>query len=187
MQKVVRICSSICYFSFYNMLLGLTIFVRFQFIAILIGLCLHGAIRRTQPGLRAFQGCIYVMFNQNFYPPFYIGLSKIPEKLPLFYREYSNNSLTPLIFYLASVFAMVSTYLKKEKRLHHCDWNSHLCCDYVLQLPVNIIEPLSYSLVIYYLAGLQSSAYAVIMSGIVNILLYNVTSALGEYPIRRYL
>ncbi|XP_065211509.1 protein scarlet-like [Planococcus citri] len=121
-------------------------------IGILIGLCLHGAIQKTQPGLRAFQAAVYIMFNQNFYPSFYVGLTRIPEHLPLFYREYSNNSLTPLMFFLSSI---------------------------ITALPFNIVEPLSYSLVIYYLSGLNFGAYAVIMSSIVNILLYNATAALG--------
>lgn len=70
---------------------------------------MRGTTTMTQAGIQSLKGTLLIMVAENFFFPTYAAMERIPQKLPIFQREYSNNMNTPLIFYLAEIISIVSS------------------------------------------------------------------------------
>lgn len=78
-----------------------------QLAAVLAGLCLMGSVTPTQEGIQSMKGVLFTMVAENFFPPMYGIMDHLPSKMPVFYREHSNNINSPLVFYLSNIISLV--------------------------------------------------------------------------------
>jgi ATP-binding cassette, subfamily G (WHITE), eye pigment precursor transporter len=76
-------------------------------IAITAGLCFAGSIDRTQMGVQAITGILFIFVAENTFTPMYSVLSVFPQTFPLFMREIKSGVYSPDQFYLANIVAMV--------------------------------------------------------------------------------
>lgn len=66
-----------------------------------------GSVTLTQEGIQSMKGALFTMVAENFFPPMYGIMDHIPSQMPVFYREYSNNINSPLVFYLSNLLSLV--------------------------------------------------------------------------------
>lgn len=83
--------------------------INFQILALLLGVCMMGTVTMTQGGIQSMKGALFTMVAENFFPPMYGVMDHIPNQMPVFLREYTNNINTPLLFYLSNVISLVNT------------------------------------------------------------------------------
>lgn len=79
----------------------------FKAIALMAGLCFHGAIDLTQYGVQALQGALFLIVSENTFSPMYAVLAVFPLGFPLFMREKRSGLYDTVQYYLAHVVAMV--------------------------------------------------------------------------------
>lgn len=72
---------------------------------------MHNTVTATQMGMQSLKGAVFFIIGQNFFPAIHIALHQMPKQMPIFLREYSNNTSSPSLFYLSQVIAMVSVSL----------------------------------------------------------------------------
>lgn len=78
-----------------------------QILSFILGICMMGTTSMTQEGIQSLKGALFTMVAENFFPPMYGVIAHIPNKMPVFLREYTNYINTPLIFYLSNVISLV--------------------------------------------------------------------------------
>ncbi|XP_066247718.1 protein scarlet [Euwallacea similis] len=121
-------------------------------IAIIVGLSFFNISFNTQKGIQAIQGLIFMFVAENTFNPTYYVLAEFPESHPLFLREFRSGLYHPAVYYVSRIIA----------------W-----------LPGFIIEPILFSSITYWLAGLRATSYAFLMTTLVTVLTFNVSCACG--------
>ncbi|XP_054287861.1 protein scarlet [Macrosteles quadrilineatus] len=121
-------------------------------IALMVGLCFVGSLHLTQTGIQATQGALFMLVTENTFGPMYAVLPLFPAELPLVMRHYRAGLYGPLAYYLAKIVAII---------------------------PGLVVEPVVFTGILYWLAGLQNTVYAFIMTSIIVTLCINVSTACG--------
>lgn len=109
-EKIVQTYRSRYSLIFWEMNQGITsrTIFTFQVLGTIIGVCLGRSAEATQTGLQTIKGIVFMLTAYNFFPPMHAVMDHIPKQLPIFFREYANNTNSPLIFYLSNVLSMVN-------------------------------------------------------------------------------
>ncbi|XP_043270410.1 pleiotropic drug resistance protein TUR2-like [Venturia canescens] len=121
-------------------------------LAIMAGLCFVGAINLDQLGVQAVQGVLFILVSENAFFPMYATLSLIPQELPLFLREHRAGMYPSHLYYFSRIISL---------------------------LPGLIVEPVLFTMIVYWLAGLRSTIEAFGWTLLVAILTMNVSTACG--------
>ncbi|KAJ8686380.1 hypothetical protein QAD02_022174 [Eretmocerus hayati] len=121
-------------------------------IALVAGLCFFGAIKLDQLGVQAVQGVIFIMVSENTFFPMYSTLSLIPQEFPLFFREYKAGMYPVHLYYIARITSL---------------------------LPGLILEPIIFTSIVYWLAGLANTVSAFFTTLGIVLLTMNVSTACG--------
>lgn len=82
----------------------------------MVGLCYLGTVQQTQVGIQSFQGVFFMLITENFFTPMYSVMNQLPEKLPLFRREYISGLYDSPTFYIANIVSFVSILLNDVHR-----------------------------------------------------------------------
>ncbi|XP_076166930.1 protein scarlet-like isoform X2 [Ptiloglossa arizonensis] len=121
-------------------------------VALIAGLCFVGSVNMDQLGIQATQGLIFILVSENAFFPMYATLALIPQELPLLRREYRAGMYSIHLYYVARMLSLI---------------------------PGLIVEPLLFTTIIYWLAGLRNSVEAFGLTLIVLLLTINVSTACG--------
>ncbi|KYN07741.1 Protein scarlet, partial [Cyphomyrmex costatus] len=121
-------------------------------IATIAGLCFVGAVHLDQLGIQAVDGVIYLLVCENAFFPMYATLALIPQELPLLLREYKAGMYSVHLYYLARIISLI---------------------------PGLLIEPILFTVIIYWLAGLRPAMDALGLTILVVIFTINVSTACG--------
>ncbi|XP_024867190.1 protein scarlet isoform X1 [Temnothorax curvispinosus] len=121
-------------------------------IATTAGLCFVGAIDFDQLGIQAVDGVIYLLVCENAFFPMYATLALIPQELPLLLREYKAGMYSVHLYYLARMISLV---------------------------PGLLMEPMLFTVIMYWLAGLRPAMDALGLTILVVIFTMNVSTACG--------
>ncbi|XP_078047226.1 protein scarlet-like isoform X2 [Augochlora pura] len=121
-------------------------------VAIIAGLCFVGAVNPDQLGIQATQGVLFILVSENAFFPMYATLALMPQQLPLLRREYRDGMYPIHLYYVARMLSLV---------------------------PGLIVEPLLFTSIIYWLAGLRNSVEAFGFTLLVILLTINVSTACG--------
>ncbi|XP_065211511.1 protein scarlet-like isoform X2 [Planococcus citri] len=121
-------------------------------LGLLVGVCMGGSIEATQTGLQAIKGVLFVLVGQNFFPAIHAAMDHVPKQMPIFFREYANSTTTPLIFYLANVLSL---------------------------LPGFLFDPLSFTILVYWLTNLQPELWAWSLTCLITALVLNISAGFG--------
>ncbi|KAL6257473.1 hypothetical protein P5V15_011043 [Pogonomyrmex californicus] len=121
-------------------------------IATTAGLCFVGAIDLDQLGIQAVDGVIYLLVCENAFFPMYATLALIPQELPLLLREYKAGMYPVHLYYLARMISLV---------------------------PGLLVEPILFTVIMYWLAGLRPAMDALGLTILVVIFTMNVSTACG--------
>ncbi|XP_055844531.1 protein scarlet [Episyrphus balteatus] len=127
-------------------------FVQKMAIAIIIGACFAGTTDKSQLGVQAVQGALFVMISENTYHPMYSILNVFPQGFPLFLRETRCGMYSTAQYYIGNILAL---------------------------LPGMIIEPLLFVIICYWIAGLRATFYAFAITAVCVVLVMNVATACG--------
>ncbi|XP_034944954.1 protein scarlet-like [Chelonus insularis] len=119
-------------------------------VAMMAGLCFIGAINLDQLGIQAVQGVLFILVAENTFFPMYATLSLFPQELALFTREHRAAMYPTHIYYLSRMISLV---------------------------PGLILEPVLFTMVIYWLTGLRSTIEAFGLTLLVTIFTMNVSTA----------
>ncbi|XP_012282141.1 protein scarlet isoform X1 [Orussus abietinus] len=119
-------------------------------VATMAGLCFVGAVALDQPGIQAVQGVVFILVAENAFFPMYATLALIPQEIPLFLREYRGGMYSIHLYYISRMISLV---------------------------PGLMVEPVLFSTVIYWLAGLRNTFRAFGLSMLVVIATMNVSTA----------
>ncbi|NP_001243922.1 scarlet [Bombyx mori] len=123
-------------------------------IALTAGVCFLGTPRLTQAGVQDVQGALFIIIAENTFSPMYSVLHMFPEEFPLFNRELKAGLYSTPVYYTARMIAL---------------------------FPGLLIEPVLFTGVVYWLAGLRYSAYAIGLTIFISILVLNVAIACGSF------
>ncbi|GAB0088669.1 protein scarlet [Sergentomyia squamirostris] len=123
-------------------------------IAITAGLCFIGAVDRTQTGIQAMQGAIFICVSENTFVPMYSVLSTFPQDIPLLLREKKSGLYTIGQYYVSHMVAM---------------------------LPGLVAEPVIFMCIGYWLMGLRPTLYAFGLTILAAILTMNASAACGYF------
>ncbi|XP_049778131.1 protein scarlet-like isoform X1 [Schistocerca cancellata] len=123
-------------------------------IALMAGLCYLGTDALTQRGIQAVQGALFLLVSENVFSPMYAAISAFHAEMPLFRREHAGGLYSTLHYYLAKVFA---------------------------ELPGQVLEPVLFVVVAYWLVGLRNTVYAFTMTALIAVLTQNVSTACGWF------
>ncbi|KAL1462687.1 hypothetical protein WDU94_014504 [Cyamophila willieti] len=123
-------------------------------IAIMCSLCFAGSIDLTQRGVQSVQGALFIMVTENTFSPMYSVLSQFPDMLPLFQREYSAGLYSTFQFYVSYILS---------------------------SLPGLIIEPVVFTIIMYWIAGLRDSFSVFLLAVLICILIINVATSCGLF------
>ncbi|XP_036147912.1 protein scarlet isoform X2 [Monomorium pharaonis] len=121
-------------------------------IATTAGLCFVGAVNLNQLGIQAVDGVIYLLVCENTFFPMYATLALIPQELPLLLREYKEGMYSVHLYYLARMISLV---------------------------PGLLVEPILFTVIMYWLAGLRPAMDALGLTILVVIFTMNVSTACG--------
>ncbi|KAL1138136.1 hypothetical protein AAG570_009828 [Ranatra chinensis] len=121
-------------------------------VGLMVGFCYLGTVELTQNGLQSVQGVLFLLVTENTFAPMYAALSYFPVQFPMFIREYKNAVYSPFLFYITSILS---------------------------QFPGLVVEAVLFSTCVYWMAGLQLTAYAYLMTMLISILCINVSAACG--------
>lgn len=121
-------------------------------IATTAGLCFVGAVDLDQLGIQAVDGVIYLLVCENAFFPMYATLALIPQELPLLLREYKAGMYSIHLYYLARMLSLI---------------------------PGLLVEPMLFTVIMYWLAGLRPAMDALGLTILVVILTMNVSTACG--------
>ncbi|KYQ59055.1 Protein scarlet, partial [Trachymyrmex zeteki] len=121
-------------------------------IATTVGLCFVGAVHLDQLGIQAIDGVIYLLVCENAFFPMYTTLALIPQELPLLLREYKAGMYSVHLYYLARMISLI---------------------------PGLLIEPILFTVIVYWLAGLRPAMDALSLTILVVIFTINVSTACG--------
>ncbi|PBC32436.1 Protein white [Apis cerana cerana] len=121
-------------------------------VATIGGLCFMGAVNFDQLGIQATQGVIFILVSENAFFPMYATLALIPQELPLLRREYRAGIYPIYLYYIARIFSLI---------------------------PGLIIEPLLFTAILYWLAGLRDNIETFGFTLLVLLLTINVSTACG--------
>ncbi|XP_043799072.1 ABC transporter G family member 3-like [Apis laboriosa] len=121
-------------------------------VATIGGLCFMGAVNFDQLGIQAAQGVIFILVSENAFFPMYATLALIPQELPLLRREYRAGMYPIYLYYIARIFSLI---------------------------PGLIIEPLLFTAILYWLAGLRDNIETFGFTLLVLLLTINVSTACG--------
>ncbi|XP_056645332.1 protein scarlet [Diorhabda sublineata] len=122
------------------------------FIGLIVGFCYIGTETLTQNGIQSVEGIIFMFVSENTFNPMYAVLHEFPLYLPLFLREYKSGLYHPFTYYVSRILSM---------------------------LPGFLLQPFTFVITAYWLAGLRTTGYAFLMTLSVIILTMNVSSACG--------
>lgn len=86
------------------------IFLTFQAIALIIGLCYIGTVEKNQSGIQSVQGALFIFVAENTFNPMYSALAAFPLDKALFLREYRSGLYSVGSYYISKVTAMVCMY-----------------------------------------------------------------------------
>lgn len=111
-----------------------------------------GAVNFDQLGIQAAQGVIFILVSENAFFPMYATLALIPQELPLLRREYRAGMYPIYLYYIARIFSLI---------------------------PGLIIEPLLFTAILYWLAGLRDNIETFGFTLLVLLLTINVSTACG--------
>lgn len=123
-------------------------------IALTAGLCFIGTVQLTQAGIQDVQGALFIIIAENTFIPMYSVLHKFPEEFPLFNRELKAGLYSTPIYYVSRMLAL---------------------------FPGLLIEPTLFTLIVYWIAGLRNTLYAVGFTVFTSILVLNVAIACGSF------
>ncbi|KAJ0180332.1 hypothetical protein K1T71_003736 [Dendrolimus kikuchii] len=123
-------------------------------IAVTAGLCFIGTAGLTQAGIQDVQGALFIIIAENTFSPMYSVLHMFPEEFPLFNRELKAGLYSTPIYYTARMIAL---------------------------LPGLVVEPTLFTLVMYWIAGLRNTLYAVGFTVFLSIMVLNVAIACGSF------
>uniref|UniRef100_A0A1B0D1T3 Uncharacterized protein n=1 Tax=Phlebotomus papatasi TaxID=29031 RepID=A0A1B0D1T3_PHLPP len=123
-------------------------------IAITAGLCFVGAVDKTQKGIQAMQGAIFIYVAENTFTPMYSVLSTFPQDFPLLLREKKSGLYSTGQFYIAHILAM---------------------------MPGLVVEPLLFICIGYWLMGLRQTLYAFSLTALAAIMAMNASTACGYF------
>ncbi|CAL7940896.1 unnamed protein product [Xylocopa violacea] len=121
-------------------------------IAATAGLCFMGSVNFNQLGIQATQGVIFILVSENAFFPMYATLALIPQELPLVRREYRTGMYPIYLYYIARVLSLI---------------------------PGLIVEPLLFTAILYWLAGLRNNIETFWSTILVILLTINVSTACG--------
>ncbi|XP_055300850.1 protein scarlet [Sitodiplosis mosellana] len=121
-------------------------------IAIMAGLCFYGSVSLDQYGIQSVQGALFILISENTFAPMYSALSLFPRRDPLFIRERQAGLYNTLQYYITNVAALI---------------------------PSLIVEPFIFTIILYFLAELRPTFYAIFITSIVTIIVMNVATACG--------
>ncbi|XP_015116893.1 protein scarlet [Diachasma alloeum] len=121
-------------------------------VATMAGLCFVGAISLNQLGVQAVQGVLFILVTENTFFPMYATLSLFPQELPLFLRENRAGMYSTHLYYISRLISL---------------------------FPGLIVEPVCFTMIIYWLAGLRNTAEAFGLTLLVTIFTMNVSTACG--------
>ncbi|XP_074102486.1 protein scarlet-like [Cotesia typhae] len=121
-------------------------------VALMAGLCFIGAINLDQLGIQAVQGVLFILVTENAFFPMYATLSLFPQEFPLFIREHRAGMYPTHLYYISRMVSLV---------------------------PGLIIEPVLFTMIVYWLVGLRSSIEAFGLTLLVTICTMNVSTACG--------
>uniref|UniRef100_A0A1B0ESG4 ABC transporter domain-containing protein n=2 Tax=Lutzomyia longipalpis TaxID=7200 RepID=A0A1B0ESG4_LUTLO len=123
-------------------------------IAITAGLCFIGAVDKTQKGIQAMQGAIFICVSENTFVPMYSVLSTFPQDFPLLLREKKSGLYSIGQYYIAHLLAMT---------------------------PGLVFEPLIFMCIGYWLMGLRQTFYAFGMTVLAAIMSMHASTACGYF------
>ncbi|XP_044009631.1 protein scarlet-like isoform X1 [Aphidius gifuensis] len=121
-------------------------------VAIMAGLCFVAAVNLDQYGIQAVQGVIFILVAENTFSPMYATLSLFPQELPLFLREYRAGMYSTHLYYISRIISLT---------------------------PGLVLEPMIFTIIIYWLAGLRNSFESFLLTLLVTVFTMNVSSACG--------
>ncbi|XP_050304977.1 protein scarlet isoform X2 [Anthonomus grandis grandis] len=121
-------------------------------IALIVGLSYYGTNAHTQNGIQAVQGAIFIFVCENTFNPMYSILAEFPDNLPILLKENRSGLYHPVTYYASRIIAL---------------------------LPGFTIEPIIFTLIAYWLAGLRPTTYAFFMTAFITMLTTNISSACG--------
>ncbi|KAK0160938.1 hypothetical protein PV328_008290 [Microctonus aethiopoides] len=121
-------------------------------VAIMAGLCFVGAVNLNQLGVQAVQGVVLILVTENAFFPMYATLSLFPQELPLFIREHRAGMYPIHLYYISRMASLV---------------------------PGLILEPVLFTTIIYWLAGLKNTMEAFGLTLLITIITMNVSTACG--------
>ncbi|XKL60053.1 hypothetical protein PGB90_001069 [Kerria lacca] len=123
-------------------------------LALIIGFVLMNSVTRTQEGIQNLKGALFALVAENFFPSIYNILDHMPNRIPVFCREYSNNINSPLIFYLSNLFSL---------------------------FPGFFLDPFLFTVIIYWMIALRPELVSFLATILINILILNCSVAFGIF------
>ncbi|KAJ8964586.1 hypothetical protein NQ314_004891, partial [Rhamnusium bicolor] len=129
--------------------------------AVIVGLCCLGTNQYTQSGIQSVQGALFIFVTENTFNPMYSVLAEFPENTPIFLREYKSGLYHSSTYFLSRIISLVSFGY------------------FNLVLPGFVLEPVLFTIITYWLAGLRSTVGAFFMTVFITTLTMNVASACG--------
>ncbi|EZA53359.1 Protein scarlet [Ooceraea biroi] len=121
-------------------------------VATAAGLCFLGAVDFDQLRIQATEGAIYLLVCENTFFPMYATLALIPQELPLLLREYRAGMYSVHLYYTARMISLI---------------------------PGLLVEPVLFTVIMYWLAGLRPTMDALGLTILVIIFTMNVSTACG--------
>lgn len=100
-----------------------------QVLATIVGICMMGSITMTQQGIQSLKGALYFILIENLMSTTYHAIAFFSNKMPVFFRECTNNVNTPMLFYLSNFISMV----RRNLQTFFCTPNNFIS-EYLAQL-----------------------------------------------------
>lgn len=159
-------------------LIGICLSLFPQTIAIIVGLCFYGTAKVDQTGIQSIQGALFTVIAENFFTPMYSAITVFPKREPLFVRERQAGLYDTFQYYLTTVLALVRLISRYKIIYRKFDsFRSFIIAPQ--QIPGLIFEPIIFTAIFYFLAGLKPTFYAFAMTASISVIVINISMACG--------
>lgn len=145
--------------------------VCFQCLALAIGLCYLTTEPKTQNGIQSIQGILFMFVTENTFNPMYSVLPVFPLNRPLFNREYKSGLYSTALYYVSKIISLVNTKKRLKSLIKRVS---------DLQIPSLLVEAIAFVTIAYWMAGLEATMDAFLLTTLVTILTINTSTACGR-------
>lgn len=150
----------------------------------MVGLCFYGTAQVDQYGIQSVQGALFTIIAENFFTPMYSAITVFPKRDPLFIRERQAGLYDTFQYYLSTVVALVWSLADFACTIELWELIGLNRCLFLIlsrpQIPGLIFEPIIFTAICYFLAGLKPTIYAFGMTSLLSIIIMNISMACGK-------